>query len=82
MASDISIISYNKWTQIGSPEKKNTEHTARNATGDVFDLESQCLCNVSFNQVSTTGTRYVSCIENLNIMGIDWIESFGLWDTP
>lgn len=80
-ASDISIISPATWESIGRPSLTDTTHSARNASGDIFKLTSQLDCNIEFNNIATTGKCYISNA-NLDIMGIDWIEKFGLWEVP
>lgn len=79
--SDISIISESTWRTIGKPELKQTTHSARNASGEIFELSSELNCSIEFNGTQTTGTCYISTA-NLDIIGIDWIEKFSLWDVP
>lgn len=80
-ASDISIISEESWQAIGRPALTETNHSARNASGDTFQLNSQLECKIEFNNTVTRGTCYISNA-NLDILGIDWIEKFGLWEVP
>lgn len=80
--SDISIISQEVWQIIGKPATTTTIHSAKNASGDILQLTSQFDCNITLNTETITATCYVSNIKNLNLMGIDWIEAFGLWDVP
>ena len=82
-ASDISIISMDNWHKIGSPVKTKCTNSAKNASGEILHLLSQFETNFSIgNNSPISGTCYISNINDLNLLGIDWIEKFGLWDVP
>lgn len=81
-ASDISIISEDIWVALGSPNTIPTMHTAQNASGGKLALLSQFGCNLQLNNITRTGTCFVTKVKHLCLMGIDWIELFGLWDIP
>ena len=81
-ASDITIISQQTWQKLGKPNTNTPDHSARNASGGTLKLTAQFNCNISLNTNNITGTCYVSNIKDLNLMGIDWINSLGLWDVP
>lgn len=81
-ASDISIVSRDIWEQIGKPVYTPTTHSARNASGDALELAAQFECTVSFNNTNVAAVCFLTNIPNLNLMGIDLISKFGLWDVP
>lgn len=81
-ASDISIISADTWKHIGRPDVITTTHSARNASGEVLQLTSEFKCQITWNQQQISNICYVTDVKDLNLMGINWIEAFGLWDVP
>lgn len=81
-ASDISIISEATWQELGSPHGTVPDHSAHNASGGELNLKLQFPARIQFNGVTTTATCYVSSIIGLNLLGIDWINLFGLWSVP
>ena len=81
-ASDITIISTDIWKKIGSPLLNATSHSAKNASQQKLTLTAELTCNISFHNSIGECTIYVSNVPDLNIMGIDLIELFGLWDVP
>ncbi|XP_044757778.1 uncharacterized protein LOC123315936 [Coccinella septempunctata] len=81
-ASDITIISEEMWTKLGKPQCFPTKNLVRNASGQQLPLISEFKCNIALNNQSYSGKCYVSPVKNLNLLGIDWITMFGLWDIP
>ncbi|XP_044755014.1 uncharacterized protein K02A2.6-like [Coccinella septempunctata] len=81
-ASDITIISEETWTKLGKPQCFPTKNLVKNASGQQLPLISEFKCNIAFNNQSYSGKCYVSPVKNLNLLGIDWITMFGLWDIP
>ncbi|XP_055527169.1 uncharacterized protein K02A2.6-like [Wyeomyia smithii] len=81
-ASDITVISERTWNILGKPEIKNTMVEAINASGKPLKLIGEFQCEVSINAKTCQGRCFVTTAPNLNLMGIDWIEQFGLWSIP
>ena len=70
------------WEKIGKPATTSTSHSARNASGDTLTLAAQFNCSIELKDMKRSGICYISNIDNLNLMGIDWIEKFNLWNIP
>ncbi|XP_055634237.1 uncharacterized protein K02A2.6-like [Toxorhynchites rutilus septentrionalis] len=81
--SDISIISHRSWIKLGRPHTKPTVCTARTASGEPLDLVAEMWCNISLNGVTKGGKCFVAAPNvSLDILGIDWMDLFGLWNQP
>ncbi|CAH8670750.1 unnamed protein product [Schistosoma haematobium] len=81
-ASDITLISKRTWYLIGCPKVLPTEHTARNASGDILKLVGMIKCSVKFRGNYFTGNCYLTNRHELDLIGIDWIDKLNLWDVP
>ncbi|CAH8442528.1 unnamed protein product [Schistosoma rodhaini] len=81
-ASDITLISKRTWNLIGCPQVLPTEHTARNASGDILKLVGIIKCSVEFRDNYFTGNCYLTNRHDLDLIGIDWIDKINLWDVP
>ncbi|CAH8601572.1 unnamed protein product [Schistosoma rodhaini] len=81
-ASDITLISKRTWNLIGCPQVLPTEHTARNASGDILKLVGIIKCSVEFRDNYFTGNCYLTNRHDLDLIGIDWIDKLNLWDVP
>lgn len=79
--SDITIISSETWNLLGKPKLEPTSQLPRNASGDVIKLLGVLECLVECNNQNRLVKCYVSPI-NINLLGIEWIEQFELWDIP
>lgn len=80
--SDITIISRSTWKSVGSPPIHATAHAARNASGKAIDLVGELQCTVMINGMQKPCRCFVSDIADLDVIGIEWFEAFGLWDVP
>ncbi|XP_062713307.1 uncharacterized protein K02A2.6-like [Aedes albopictus] len=81
-ASDITIISKKQWRKkLGAPTLTPTTRTAKTASGDPLRLLGELQSTVTLGCVTKTATFYVTN-SPINLFGLDWIELFGLWDTP
>ncbi|XP_062538517.1 uncharacterized protein K02A2.6-like [Armigeres subalbatus] len=81
-ASDITIVSKKQWKKnLGSPTLTPTTRTARTASGDAFHLLGELRYPIKLGGVTKTATFYVTN-NSINLIGLDWIELFKLWDTP
>lgn len=81
-ASDITIISESTWKKIGSPTISPTTHQARGASGQSVPLTGEIKCSISTINRSSTGICFISKLNGLDLLGIDWIEKLQLWDIP
>ncbi|XP_055622048.1 uncharacterized protein K02A2.6-like [Toxorhynchites rutilus septentrionalis] len=80
---DISIISHRSWIKLGRPHTKPKVCTARTASGEPLDLVAEMWCNISLNGVTKGGKCFVAAPNvSLDILGIDWMDLFGLWNQP
>lgn len=80
--SDITIISRSTWHSLGSPKTQATSHAARNASGLTIKLIAELNCKVSINGAEQQCRCFISNIDDLDVIGIEWFDSFGLWDIP
>lgn len=80
--SDITIISKSTWCALGSPPTQSTSHAARNASGLAIELVAELICNVIINGAEQQCRSFVSNIDDLDVIGIEWFDIFGLWDIP
>ncbi|XP_062704594.1 uncharacterized protein K02A2.6-like [Aedes albopictus] len=82
-ASDITIISDKYWRQIGQPQGTAPSCNAKSASGGSLDLAREFWCDVNISgKTKRCLCRVASPKLDLNILGSDWIEVFGLWDVP
>ncbi|XP_055543309.1 uncharacterized protein K02A2.6-like [Wyeomyia smithii] len=82
-ASDITIISDECWRQIGQPQGTAPSCNAKSASGGSLELALEFWCDVNIGGKTKRGLcRVASPNLDLNILGSDWIELFGLWDVP
>ncbi|XP_062538919.1 uncharacterized protein K02A2.6-like [Armigeres subalbatus] len=58
-----------------------TTRTTRTASGDAFHLLGELRYPIKLGGVTKTATFYVTN-NSINLIGLDWIELFKLWDTP
>lgn len=81
-ASDITIISRSVWERIGEPTLVPTHQPARSASGQQLKLLAEFECDMSFYESTMSGKCFMSAVSDLNLLGIDWIEKFNLWNVP
>lgn len=80
--SDITIISEEMWHKLGSPAATKSPHQAQDASKNPINLLAEFECNIKIKDKSRIGTCFVSNLCTLNILGIDWMDIFKLWDEP
>ncbi|XP_062538974.1 uncharacterized protein K02A2.6-like [Armigeres subalbatus] len=79
--SDVSIISHQSWIMLGRPEVKPASCQAKTASGEPLDLISELYCSITLHNVTKSGKCYVAAPNmHLDIVGIDWMDMFGLWN--
>ncbi|XP_037043751.1 uncharacterized protein K02A2.6-like [Bradysia coprophila] len=81
-ASDVTIISRDNYVLLGQPPAVECIEYAQNASGDPLSLQLEFDCKISFNNVDTAGVCYVTDVPDLNVIGNDWLDLFGLFDVP
>jgi hypothetical protein len=81
-ASDITVISKQTWNNLGKPEIQKPTIQAINASGKPLGLFGEFQCEVSINGKTCQGRCFVTTAPDLNLLGIDWIDQFGLWSVP
>ncbi|XP_037036075.1 uncharacterized protein K02A2.6-like [Bradysia coprophila] len=81
-ASDVTIISRENYKKLGHPSAIHCTELAQTASGAPLSLEIEFECKILFNDVDTTGICYVSDAPDLNVIGNDWLDLFGLFDIP
>ncbi|XP_058449173.1 uncharacterized protein K02A2.6-like [Malaya genurostris] len=80
--SDITIVSVHSWKKLGSPTITKTSHRANTASGTALPLKGEFKCLMTINDESRSGTCYVTSVKDLNLLGLDFIEAFDLWNKP
>ncbi|CAH8652805.1 unnamed protein product [Schistosoma rodhaini] len=80
--SDITLISRETWIKIGRPRYQPTCYNAKSASGTNITLLGVIQLPLTFGEKTMTGKCYVSGNCHTNLLGIDWIDKFGLWDLP
>lgn len=80
-ASDITLISVDTWLRIGEPAIRKSRIAPESATKTKLSLLGEVQIKIQIGSVVRTGKIYVTDLK-LNLLGIDWIESFQLWDKP
>lgn len=81
-ASDITVISEDNWNRIGRPPTRSPSQKACTASGQPLELLAETDCSVSLKGITRTGKIFVTTIPGLNLLGLDFIERFNLWDIP
>ncbi|XP_055604855.1 uncharacterized protein K02A2.6-like [Uranotaenia lowii] len=80
--SDITVISEQSWRKCGSPTLQPTHHHAGTASGDPLPLIGEFGCALAIDGEEKFGTCYVTSVKNLNLLGLDYMDAFDLWDKP
>ncbi|XP_037954749.1 uncharacterized protein K02A2.6-like [Teleopsis dalmanni] len=78
---DVTIISGDNCKKIKADNVSESEHTARSAT-DELPLSAKFKCNVEYRNQQQSLTCFVTPIQNLNVMGLDWIQELNLCNMP
>ncbi|XP_053686398.1 uncharacterized protein K02A2.6-like [Sabethes cyaneus] len=81
-ASDITVISKQTWNNLGKPAINNPTIEAVNASGQPLKLIGEFQCEMQISGKTYQGRCFVTTTPNLNLLGIEWIEMFGLWSVP
>ena len=61
---------------------KPPSQQARTASGQPLNLIGEIVCDVALKGVHRSGKVYVTNINDLNLLGLDFIDLFNLWDVP
>ncbi|XP_062557094.1 uncharacterized protein K02A2.6-like [Armigeres subalbatus] len=81
-ASDITVISKTTWQQLGRPKLYPPSVQASNASGGSLALKGEFNCKITLNGMVKRGQCFVTSSPDLNVLGIDWIDTFNLWSIP
>jgi len=80
MGSDFTIISSKTWIELGKPTGTVSSLIARDASSNSIHFDREFSCSVSFQGISKQLRCLVTSSPDLNIMGLDWISAFNLWN--
>jgi len=75
--SDITIISKENFDKLNIKNTESVDQSARSATGEL-PLMFQFRCKVKFQQEERQLICRVTSINDLNVMGLDWMHAFQL----
>ncbi|XP_020297567.1 uncharacterized protein K02A2.6-like [Pseudomyrmex gracilis] len=78
--SDLTIICSQTWSALGKPTGIVTSHIARDASSNSILFYQEFSCFVSFKEITKRLRCFVSSNPELNVMGLDWITAFNLWN--
>lgn len=81
-ASDITIISEYTWRKLNQPVCQPTIQNARTANGNPLRLLDEIKCIIQCNNHSQAGKIFITDAPNLNVLGTDWFDKFGLGEIP
>lgn len=83
-ALDITVISIDVYEILGRPSAMECFELDIWATVDILSLKWQFDCKICFHgtAIETYGTCYVTNIPNLNLIVLEWLELFGIFDIP
>lgn len=79
--SDITLLSRKTWENIGRPTLRPTSASPVDAQAKSIPLLGQATLSCQLGESSKT---LVACIAEIahDLLGIDWIDKFGLWQIP
>ncbi|XP_055589226.1 uncharacterized protein K02A2.6-like [Uranotaenia lowii] len=80
--SDITIISKESWEKCGRPVLNSSLHKANTASGEPLPIIGEFFCTLRIKKDSRQGICYVTSVKGLNLLGLDFIDAFNLWDQP
>ncbi|XP_055590190.1 uncharacterized protein K02A2.6-like [Uranotaenia lowii] len=81
--SDITIVSEANWAKVGCPPTTPPDWAAKTASGSKLNLTAMFSATISIGGVKKRGKCYMSGAKlNLNVLGSDAMDQFGLWDVP
>ncbi|XP_055591080.1 uncharacterized protein K02A2.6-like [Uranotaenia lowii] len=80
--SDISVVSQDVWNKIGGPTINATQMQATTASGGPLELLGEFTSSVTISNVTREQQCYVTSVNNLNVIGLDWMDAFDLWSKP
>ncbi|XP_055633543.1 uncharacterized protein K02A2.6-like [Toxorhynchites rutilus septentrionalis] len=79
---DITVISTHTWKMIGSPSSTVTSVEASTASGEPLELVGEFTCPVTIWKTTKASVCYITSVEDLNVIGLDWLDAFDLWSKP
>lgn len=83
-ASDLTIISEQTWQTLGSPGTTYSPMGIKSASKDSVPIIAEFDCEMGIKSIGQvySGKCLVTNITELDVLGIDWIERFDIWDRP
>ncbi|XP_055543306.1 uncharacterized protein K02A2.6-like [Wyeomyia smithii] len=81
--SDITIISRENWKKVGCPATNPADCVAKTASGGKLNISDMFSATISIGGIVKTCKIYMCGTNlNLNVLGSDAMDKFGLWDVP
>ncbi|XP_055622467.1 uncharacterized protein K02A2.6-like [Toxorhynchites rutilus septentrionalis] len=67
---------------IGSPSSTVTSVEASTASREPLELVGEFTCPVTIEKTTKASVCYITSVEDLNVIGLDWLDAFDLWSKP
>ncbi|XP_054746169.1 uncharacterized protein K02A2.6-like [Anastrepha obliqua] len=81
-ASDVSLIGKSTWIQMGQPGIRLENKYVTSASKDKIQLLAEFSCEARLNGEVQYCHLFVTNIDSLNILGVDWCDIFHIWEKP
>ncbi|XP_054746058.1 uncharacterized protein K02A2.6-like [Anastrepha obliqua] len=81
-ASDVSLIGKSTWIQMGQPGIRLENKYVTSAPKDKIILLPEFSCEARLNGEVQYCHLFVTNIDSLNILGVDWCDIFHIWEKP
>lgn len=81
-ASDITIVSESVWKKLGCPSLKSPIQQIKDASFNRLSVLGEFDCQIKFRSTISRGKCFVSKNKHLNLLGLDFITSLGLFEVP
>ncbi|XP_053967933.1 uncharacterized protein K02A2.6-like [Anastrepha ludens] len=81
-ASDVSLIGKSTWIQMGQPGIRLENKYVTSASKDKIQLLAEFSCEARLNGEVQYCNLFVTNIDSLNILGVDWCDIFHIWEKP
>lgn len=80
--ADFTIISTRAWEAIGKPTLRPTALALNDANGNPFQMLGEAIVPVELQGFPVKNLRIVVTSASCDLLGIEWLDAFGLWDVP
>ncbi|XP_053967934.1 uncharacterized protein K02A2.6-like [Anastrepha ludens] len=81
-ASDVSLIGKSTWIQMGQPGIRLENKYVTSASKDKIQLLAEFSCEARLNGEVQYCNLFVTNIDSLNILEVDWCDIFHIWEKP